>query len=80
MLQSRPALQSLNGFNVVFTKQDTAEVIVLCSSQDADDATIALEDERTRLLRDQVQGELRLVRSGTMMHTLLRESLGTAGP
>jgi hypothetical protein len=65
-------------FTVVFTNQDTAEVVVLRSIQDAHDATIALDDERTRLSRDQVRGELRLVQHRDTMHTLLRESLGRA--
>jgi hypothetical protein len=78
MPQTMPAQPSLTCFNVVFTNQDTAEVVVLRSARDANHATIALDDERTRLVRDQVRGELRLVRHSDMMHTLLRESLGSA--
>jgi hypothetical protein len=65
-------------FNVVFRNQDTAELVVLRSVQDPNHATIALHDERTRLLQNQVQGELRLVRHGDWTHTLLRESLASA--
>lgn len=68
----------MSQFNIVFRNQNTAELVVLCSVQDPNHATIALHDERTRLLQDQVQGELRLVRHGDWTHTLLREVLDSA--
>ncbi len=76
MLQMWPAQPSPPRFNVVFRNHDTAEVVVLCSIPDANDATIALDAERTRLIREQVRGELRLTRDGDTMHPLLREALG----
>jgi hypothetical protein len=74
MFQTNPA-PSLTSFDVVFTYQDTAKVILLDSVHDANCASVALNAARSRLIQAQVRGELELVRHNGETHTLLRESL-----
>lgn len=67
-------------FNVIFMDEDMETVVVLRGAHDANHATIALDEERTRLVQNQVRGELRLVRHNDGLRTLLHETLGIAPP
>ena len=71
------AQQLLTRFNIILTNEVTLEAVVLCSTPDANKASIALHQQRTRLIHDGVVGELLLMRHDGETATLLREPLRT---
>ena len=73
-----PARPALARFNIVLANEDTAEAVVLDSTPDANQATIAFHQTRQRLIHERVRGQLVLVQHDQGTHMLLREPLGTA--
>jgi hypothetical protein len=69
---------ALARFNIVLANEDTAEAVVLDSTPDANQATIAFHQARQRLLQERVRGELVMVHHQRGARMLLREPLGTA--
>ena len=71
--RTRPALAR---FNIVLANEDTAEAVVLDSTPDANQATIAFHQTRQRLIHERVRGELVMVQHNQGARMLLREPLG----
>ena len=63
-------------YEIVLAVVGEREPVVLRTAADADGATMAFYDERERLTRDQVGGDLLLVCHDEEARTLLREPLG----
>ena len=72
---SQARLDACDPFHVVLHAAGTHSPVVLRTAPDANEATIAFHVARQQLTREQVAGELLLVRQGEGARTLLRESL-----
>ena len=66
--------RSVAPFSVVLQTRN-AEAVVLRSVPDADQATIAVHQERHRLIQERVVGERLVIRHGALPRTLLRDPL-----
>ena len=74
---TRHVQRSLARFNVVLATATPVTAVVLHSAPTADAATIAFHQERDRLVRDRVMGELQVVHHDDETRMVLRDPLST---
>ena len=73
--QGEDVQSALVRFNIVLAHEDTTEAVVLASTPDAEQATIAFHQARQRLIQDRVRGQLAIVQHNQGARMLLREPL-----